>query len=354
MLPPSQPTPTPKSATPKSATPTPKSAKKPNTRSQTEDSTPAPKNTTPAPKEPTNADILKKLDEYLAENVKLREINENLSKTLENFREINENLSKRVETLENLLAEKNAKTTTTEETQLPPPPPPPSPKIQYDVLILSDSIYRHVGGDTPTKIKPPRTTSFDPPDWPKWKQALEQDVPICGSEIRLKKVVVPGARASRLWYEASRLALTCNFNQILVHVGTNYLSSKRDPEEAVDQIQNLLTSLRTLFNCKIVFSLVLPRVARDDALTGPYDLSDDSYDLVESVRFLNDELIDFCRSKNFGTFFCPAFRMNIDDPAPKKHFLSKDGCHLSRRGVVELEHSVFDHLNYYSGTKRLS
>ena len=151
------------------------------------------------------------------------------------------------------------------------------------------------------------------------------------------------------------MAQTCVFEQVLVHVGTNYLSrDDADPDDACEDIEHLLNAIKNLFKCKVVFSLVLPRVERDDALSGPYELNDRSYDLIEKVRYCNDELIAFCRHNNFETFHCQAFAMDIEDPAPKKYYLSKDGCHLNRNGVVELEHSVLEYIHTHFGVERFT
>ena len=78
--------------------------------------------------------VLSKLDQILSENVTLREQNNHLSE--------------RIEILEKLLTGNSASD--------PDPPAlpsqPVSQKEKYHALVISDSIFRHVGADCPKKV----------------------------------------------------------------------------------------------------------------------------------------------------------------------------------------------------------
>ena len=128
-------------------------------------------------------DVVEKLNIILEENLKLRNINDNLEK--------------RVVSLENLLDKKPTQTENEKTINTDPPRVTVSAKKQpYRVLILSDSIFRHVAGDCP-KIKGDT-------------RIIEQDIniplPINHPPITAKKIVIPGARCDRLWSEAVHLS----------------------------------------------------------------------------------------------------------------------------------------------------
>ena len=147
---------------PKSAPQT-NNAKTPKRTTTTSAKAQATPTTTTAPVEPdihaTLKELIVKLDSYLAENIKLRELNEALTKNTET-------LTKRIETLEQLLSEKNAKeaSSTSIDTPSLPVSSPPAEKTPYHALILSDSMLRHVGGDCPkvTRGSPKKTLETIP------------------------------------------------------------------------------------------------------------------------------------------------------------------------------------------------
>ena len=290
----------------------------------------------------TLADIMEKLNEFIEENAKLRETNAMLTQRMEHA-------TKRIEQLEQQLKISSDSNEQPKEQPIVTPPPARPPKEHFDALVLTDSMFRHVGGDC---FKNKR--KIEAADPPLKGVALEQDLPphINADNLKIKKVVLPGARCSRIWAEASSLALRYTFDHVLVHVGTNYLPY-RDQDEAIYQINNLLTSLKELFGCQISWSAIIPRLARDDMPKGPTDeLSEDSNFLIEAVRYINTEVIAHNNQSNIGLLLCEPFLMKLHNPVPRKQYLAKDGCHLNRRGIVELEHSMYDHLKYHIGTDR--
>ena len=72
-------------------------------------------------------------------------------------------------------------------------------KTHYDCLLLSDSIYRHVGKSIPKTPGPAR--------------ALYQKLDIRG--VTILKVIIPGARCDRLWSEAVLISATHTFSEII-------------------------------------------------------------------------------------------------------------------------------------------
>jgi len=207
--------------------------------------------------------ISEKLDTFLSENIKLREDSQR-------HREENATLSQRIDTLEALLRDKE---------NTPPPPPPPKPNTvpsgreNFEILILSDSMLRHVMGDCPKKKEDAKLkTAIMDLQLPfanrqVCQKAIEQDISlkvdsspnpkIHRPPLRVKEVVIPGARAHRLLSEATVLSRAYNFEHVIVHVGTNYVPFV--PEQAITDITKLLDALPHLFpGCRVTFSPILP------------------------------------------------------------------------------------------------
>ena len=141
-------------------------------------------------------------------------------------------------------------------------------KHYYDVLLLSDSIYRHVGvacpRDARSRVK---------------NRAVEAYFSVGPTSI--KKLCLPGAQADRLLAEASSLALTHEFGEIIVHVGANYLPTiSRVPLTArlaaSQEIQDLLAALGDIFYAPITYSLMLP-------------LASSRY--TNAINMINDEIM---------------------------------------------------------------
>ena len=292
---------------------------------------------------PTLKELILKLDAFLAENAALRKRNDELY-------ERNDELAKRVETLERLLEDKMEPSTTSSPISAPPPLPPApdtAPKERYDALILSDSILRHVGGDCP-----PKTTA--PPPEPRKGEWYLQDVPYVAPKpyapLLVKKCIAPGARAAKLYNLALGLAKDFTFDHIIVHCGTNYVMYDH-PDDVVEEVTDLLAELRKLFNCRITYSPILPRVTKEERMDDGNELSPDTVELLQTIENINSRVYHFCQRRYFGTALCRAFVMNQYNPVPRKHLLAKDGCHLNRRGIVSMEHSIYDAINSFAGLK---
>ena len=296
---------------------------------------------------PTLKELILKLDAFLAENAALRKRNDELYERYIESNVRNDELAKRIETLERLLEDK---TTTSAPISAPPPLPPApdtAPKERYDALILSDSILRHVGGDCP-----PKTTA--PPPEPRKGEWYLQDVPYVAPKpyapLLVKKCIAPGARAAKLYNLALGLAKDFTFDHIIVHCGTNNVMYDH-PDDVTEEITDLLAELRKLFNCRITFSPILPRVTKEERKDDGSELSPDTVELLQTIENINSKVYHFCQRRYFGTALCRAFIMNNRNPLPRKHLLAQDGCHLNRRGIVSMEHSIYDAINSFAGLK---
>ena len=274
------------------------------------------------------------LDTVLEENRKLKEQNELFSK--------------RIPSLEQRLQESESIPPTPQPE--PAPQPKTLPKQKCEVLIISDSIFRHVGGDCPLPLRP--RIRKDQEDAPRTQVqtktlAITQDIPYKAERskppLSVKKVVIPGARAPRLLAEASLLARTFNFEHIICHVGTNYVPYCQ-PDQAIFEINEFLDNLRGLFrDTRITWSPILPRLTPQDKR---YPLAEE---MMDKIHEINTEVIANCDLHDYDLMVCDAFVPHSDTEVPLKFLLAKDGCHLSRLGVVEMEHTLFEYINIFFG-----
>jgi len=188
------------------------------------------------------SELITKLDAFFTENAALRKRNDELAS--------------RIETLERRLAEKPELPSTDSSTAPAPVDPVDlAPKKKYDALILSDSILRHVGGDCPPK----KPTAVPPEklrgEW--FSQDLPYVAPKPYKPLLVKKIVAPGARAAKLYNLARGLAKDFSFEHVVVHVGTNYVLYDHQ-DDNIEEVNDLLAELKTMFNCRITFSPILP------------------------------------------------------------------------------------------------
>ena len=232
-------------------------------------------------------------------------------------------------------------------TPSPPVLTPPVAKSHYHALVISDSILRHVGGDCPKK------TTAVAPKRPK-HAALIQDIPYVAPKpnppLLVKKIIVPGATSARLYYEAKQIANEFTFEHIICHVGTNYVPYMH-PDDAIEEVCDLLDELKSIFKCKVTFSPILPKLTTDDRQSNSWELSTETKDMIDSIRNINKGIYRHCRINNIGSLLCDDFVMDTHNPVPRMHLLAKDGCHLNRRGIVALEHTIFEVINTYTGVK---
>ena len=203
-----------------------------------------------------------------------------------------------------------------------------SDKEYFDVLILSDSIYRHVGTSCP---KDPAVK--DPPP-------IYDNFNVGGLEVL--KVVIPGARAARLAAEAATLAETRTFGEIVVNCGANYIpSAKRrgkkgrkfvnlPMEDVIKELNQLLLKLGQLFEGLITFSPILPQV--------------NNFRYLHHINGINEQVAHFCSSQGFDwIFFDEAFEIEETGKVNKKLF-ARDGIHLSKDGIETLRNCFESHI----------
>jgi hypothetical protein len=193
------------------------------------------------------------------------------------------------------------------------------PDASHDVLILSDSICRHIGKPQPKR--------------PNEHAALYQEITLT-DQISCLKVVIPGARAPRLLAEAAHIATKYNFREVIVQCGANYIPDTTKPwrrvlhghaHRAFDEVSHLLDSLRNLFsNSNIVFSPILPQ---RNAPPG-------------CINIINDHLYEFCDMMRFDRLFPASF----DNRQATSQYIARDGVHLNELGVAELTSAINNHI----------
>ena len=213
----------------------------------------------------------------------------------------------------------------------------------FDYLILSDSIYRHVG-----KILP-RKRDLAP---------LKDTFNI--GNVRFLKFVVPGARCDRLWAEAANLSKEYSIGHVIVSVGTNYIPStharfrqtyhQRKPfnlakiqpakrrdyiinsarddirwretsditpvADVIAEITSLIRRLGYLFCCDVSFSSILPQK----------DLS-----CIRGISDTNSALLDFCNRNGYGFIQHPQFM--VSNNKVDFSLFAMDGVHLRTQGI---------------------
>ena len=201
---------------------------------------------------------------------------------------------------------------------------------KFDVLLLSDSIFRHVGGACPK----PRTTQGKRVREP----AIIQEVDLVEG-VRALKVVVPGAQCARLLAQAAHLEQSCTFDHVIVNVGTNYCYSDLSAYDIADEIEDFLGEIGALFDCKVSYSEILPRIL-DDL---------DQLWTFQNIRFLNSLIGKACQANKFARLCHPKFRWNSEGRFNRR-LLARDGCHLSYDGVEAMEDEVRDHIILFSHT----
>ena len=222
----------------------------------------------------------------------------------------------------------------------------------FDCLILSDSIYRHVG-------KPcPKTDNMGP---------LIDTFKI--GNVRVLKTIIPGACCDRLWAEAARLNNIYTFGLVILSVGTNYVPSthahfrqtyqqkpfefpanippekRRDflmksarnvirwrqcitpVSQVISDITTLIRRLGTLFFCDVSFSIILPQK---------------NLSCIRAIGHINSTIIDFCQNNGYGYILHPQFKM-INGKLDLSLFAT-DGVHLRSRGIDVIFTNLRDHI----------
>ena len=199
---------------------------------------------------------------------------------------------------------------------------------QRRILILSDSILRHVGVECPVE-KPPRPDLLARQRRYSPKKPIIRDFMINNKSVSVHKVVIPGARCDRIIVEASLIAQKDAdiYREVLVHVGANYDS----PATAQREIEDCLVALQQLFpDASITFSEALPQY-------------DEGYSDAVNNEFIemNRRIGEFCLNRGMRTFGVDAFF--IGRP---RHLYARDGIHIGGRGIDAFNAALRDYFGY--------
>ena len=189
-------------------------------------------------------------------------------------------------------------------------------KTHLDVLILSDSIFRHVGTVCP-------------------KERDVRGLPVQSAfqsrGLDILKSVYPGARCERLLSAAAELHQSYSFGQVIVSVGTNYIrrGGLLMPSVVANDICDFLAAIADLLDCRVSFSCILPQC----------DLG-----LINYINVINTQVAEFCVANGLDILRCYRFtrvRGYIDTT-----LFANDGVHLSFSGVEALFYSFIEHAIY--------
>ena len=213
-----------------------------------------------------------------------------------------------------------------------------TPKKYVDVLILSDSIFRHVGSICPKKLvrmdirRRKLFEGMEPP-----VEIIRDNFEIGNTAI--KKVVIPGARTDALLAEAASLHQEFDFGEIILHVGANYVPScmrpgKKfvivHPNDVIEEIKSLLNELAELFPySEITYSVTLPQM-------------DTSF--LEDINHINYRIALHCDATGYGVFCCEDFK-RVDGKLDEALF-AKDGIHLGQNGIAAMTKSLVNHVKF--------
>ena len=205
---------------------------------------------------------------------------------------------------------------------------PASTREYFDVLVLSDSIFRHVGNICPKIRRDPNAPKDLPPP------PIRDQFDIGYASI--KKIVMPGARVDALLAEASTLQHNYEFGEIIVHCGANYVPSCQQPnrkfvmvhrDEVSRDIKRLLDELSDMFSCMITFSFILPQM-------------DTTY--INDINYINNGVDRHCLRNGFGIFRCDEFeRVN---GRLNSALFAKDGIHLGPKGIAAMYEHLVEHV----------
>ena len=126
----------------------------------------------------------------------------------------------------------------------------------------------------------------------------------------------------------------CTFDHVIVHVGTNYSFSELSSFEIAEEITEFLSEIQCLFECKVSFSEILPRILGE------------SYDQLitfSNIGFLNKLIARACDYLKIARVCHDRFRWNRFGRFNRR-LLARDACHLSHAGVEAIEEEVREHL----------
>ena len=182
-----------------------------------------------------------------------------------------------------------------------------------NTLIISDSIYRHVLSSCPKQ--------------PGQAATITDNIVIGSHTIR--KLVIPGACADRLWAEASSISASDRnlFSNVIVCVGANY-TNKTSIDIAADEISDLLTALGDLFPAaQLAWTVMLPQPHK-----------------MDGIRYVNNIVTDLCHSSNIDLIWDPNFSIIENGDQHVRNHFARDGIHLNRKGIESMTKTVKEYL----------
>ena len=171
-------------------------------------------------------------------------------------------------------------------------------KVEHDLLILGDSLVRHV---KPELINPGGDTTIE---------------------------CLPGARPEGLIDKFEEICQTSSYKRIIVHAGTN-LVPKFSPATVADKIVDALEKIRALSpQSKVAFSALLPKEG-DHLIAGINEVN---------CRVRQAGLCGHYRTR-YG--FAPHAKFFVNSLGHVDHRLfQRDGIHLTDMGSRALEKSI--------------
>ena len=262
-----------------------------------------------------------KIDQFSSEISNLKQTNSDLIKINKALIEQNKNLRAFSNVASGDNVEFDAQATGAQPLDADKEMPLPSDiRIHFDVLIVSDSIYRHVGIECPKENDLKNTSVIS-----------EFNV----GSLAIMKIVCPGARCDRLLSEVAVFSSSHCFDHIIVHAGANYIPNPTKqrvtlpPIVTAGEICDFLDSMGNLFESRISFSCIIPQR---------------NIEVLNMANFINDRVSLHCSEYGYGLIQCLRFkrfkgRLDLS-------IFARDGVHLSRIGVKALYDSVTSPLKY--------
>lgn len=179
-------------------------------------------------------------------------------------------------------------------------PPPAAVKEKKDILIIGDSIVKHLdASNITTKL----------------------------TDVKC----FPGARCDRILSELSALLKHYEYDHIICHVGTNYIP-QHDPQYVSNRIIDFLTSVRLIApQSKVTWSPILPKW-NDSMKKGINTINNNIFNRHHMIKRMSVPMNHV------------SFLKNSVGQVNTKLFCH-DGCHLSYEGVTALENSMKWHLS---------
>ena len=153
---------------------------------------------------------------------------------------------------------------------------------------------------------------------------------LCPS-LKLMKVFLPGARCDKILAEIVRLSARYSFENIILHVGGNYIPHVYSDSITSEVVSFIETVNQLLPETKIAFSEILPKI----------DTS-----LLYGINNINKFVYEFCQCNSMD-FVRHRFFNKRRDGSIDGSLLCWDGTHLSYKGVDTMEKDLMEDLMEY-------